>query len=83
MEFLVAEKKNKVDVWFEMWSDVWVGGFFSHLMVLFFVNINCHMESMVVYTAMLNPVLPWCWLTAIIRSALAARPARRIEAFLG
>ena len=22
MELLVAEKKNKVDVWFEMWSDV-------------------------------------------------------------
>ena len=22
MEFLVAEKKNKVDVWFEMWNDV-------------------------------------------------------------
>ena len=22
MEFLVAEKRNEVDVWFEMWSDV-------------------------------------------------------------
>ena len=44
MELLVAEKKNKVDVWFEMWSDVWVGGFFSLLMVLWFVNMNCHME---------------------------------------
>ena len=22
MEFLVAEKKNKGDVWFEMWSDM-------------------------------------------------------------
>ena len=44
IELLVAEKKNKVDVWFGMWSDVWVGGFFSLLMVLWFANMNCHME---------------------------------------
>ena len=56
MEFLVAKKKNKVDDWFEMWSDVRVGGFVSHLLLC--VNMNCHMEMMVVFfTAMLNPVL--------------------------
>ena len=33
------------------------------------------------FTVVLNPVLSWGWLTAIIGSALAARPTRCTEAF--